>query len=115
MSATKRQGLRLSLPGAPNTPHVVPGVSGYFYPDAPTPVGEVGEIPLDAAKELSSDKGTPLELIDIKSSEVEAAESLAAETVVEGRKGLIVASRQGFAGAEKARAEDEHDSTKEES
>jgi len=111
--AAKRQGLRLNLPGAPNTPHVVPGVPGYFYPDAPTPVGAAGELPIEAAKELDKDEGTPLELIDIKASEVEAAEELAAETLAEGRKGLIVAQRQGFAGAEAARAKDEHDSSKE--
>lgn len=112
--ATKRQGLRLDLPGAPSTPHVVPGVPGYFYPDAPTPVGSTGEVPLAEAKELDKDKGTPLELVDIKSSDVEAAEELAAETVVEGRKGLIVAQRQGFSGAEGSRAKDERDSSKEE-
>ena len=113
--AAKRQGLRLSLPGAPNTPHTVPGVPGYFYPDAPTPVGLAGEIELPAAKELAGDEGVPLELIEIKASEVEAAEELAAKTLTEGRKGLIVAQRQGFEGAEKARAKDEHDSNKEES
>jgi hypothetical protein len=111
--ATKRQGLRLNLPGAPRTPHVVPGVPGYFYPDAPTPVGAEGELPLEAAKELDQSKGTPLELVDIKSSEVKAAEELAAETVAKGRKGLIVAQRQGFVGAEESRAGDEHESTKE--
>jgi hypothetical protein len=110
---SKRQGLRLSLPGAPNTPHTVPGVPGYYYPDAPTPVGGPGELPLDAAKHLDRERGCPLELVDIKPSEVEAAEELAAETVVEGRKGIVVAKRQGFKGAETARAEDEHDSTKE--
>jgi hypothetical protein len=113
--AAKRYGLRLSLPGAPSTPHTVPEVPGYFYPDAPTPVGEAGEITLAQAKELDSDKGAPLELIEIKSSEVGAAEELAVETLEEGRKGLIVAQRQGFKGAEAARAKDEHDSTKEES
>lgn len=110
--ATKRQGLRLNLPGAPNTPHNVPGVPGYFYPDAPTPVGGEGELPLEAAKEYDKARGVPLELVDIKASEVEAAEELAAETVQEGRKGLIVAQRQGFSGAETSRAKDEHDSTK---
>jgi len=113
--AAKRQGLRLNLPGAPNTPHTVPGVPGYFYPDAPTPVGGPGELSLEAAKDCDRDKGCPLELIEIKPSEVEAAEELAAETLAEGRKGLIVAQRQGFQGAEASRAKDEHDSTKEES
>jgi hypothetical protein len=109
----KRWGLRLDLPGAPSTSHTVPGVPGYFYPDAPTPVGGPGELTLEAAKELDKKKGCPLELIEIKPSEVEAAEQLAAESVVEGRKGLQAARRDGFKGAEKARAEDEADATKE--
>lgn len=114
MAHTKRWGLRLDLPGAPSTAHTVPGLPGYFYPDAPTPVGEVGELPLDAARELDKDEGCPLELIEIKPSEVEDAEKLAAESVKEGRKGLQAAQRDGFKGAEKARAADEADATTEE-
>jgi hypothetical protein len=110
--ATKRQGLRLNLPGAPNTPHTVPGVPGYYYPDAPTPVGDTGELSLEAAKDLHKDKGCPLELVDIRAAEVDAAEELAATTVQQGRKGFIVAQRQGFSGAEESRAKDEHDSSK---
>jgi hypothetical protein len=110
--ATKRQGLRLSLPGAPTTPHTVPGIPGYFYPDAPTPVGGEGELTLEAAKDLDKDKGVPLELVDIAAPDVEAAEALAVETLTQGRKGLVVAQRHGFKGAEASRAKDEHDSQK---
>jgi hypothetical protein len=109
----KRWGLRLVLPGAPNTAHTVPGVTGYFYPDAPTPVGAEGELPLEAAKEYDADKGCPLELIEIKPSEVEDAEQLAVDSVKEGRKGLQAAHQDGFKGAEKARAKDEADAQKE--
>jgi hypothetical protein len=111
--ASKRQGLRLSLPGAPNTPHTVPGLPGYFYPDAPTPVGEPGELSIQAAKEFDKDPGCPLELVDIKASEIDDAVELAAETIAEGQKGIVAAQQRGFKGAEAARAKDEHDSTKE--
>lgn len=113
MASPKRWGLRLDLPGAPNTAHTVPGVPGYFYPDAPTPVGEVGELSLEAAKEYDKAKGCPLELIEIKPSEVEDAEQLAVDSVREGRKGLQAAHRDGFKGAEQARAKDEADAQKE--
>lgn len=111
--AAKRQGLRLTLPGAPNTPHVVPGVPGYYYPETPTPVGKTGELPLEAAKELDRDKGTHLELVEIPSGDVEAAEQLAVETVAEGRKGLIAAQGAGLVGAEGSRARDESTANKE--
>jgi hypothetical protein len=111
--AAKRQGLRLTLPGAPNTPHVVPGVPGYYYTNTPTPVGRTGELPLEAAKELDRDKGTHLELVEIPTAEVQAAEELAAEAVAEGRKGLIAAQGAGLAGAEVSRAKDEGAAMKE--
>lgn len=110
--ASKRQGLRLSLPGAPNTPHTVPGVPGYFYPEAPTPVGGEGELSMEAAEAFDKDKGCPLQLVDIKPSEVEDAEELAAEAVEDGRKGIVAAQQRGFKGAEAARAKDEHNATK---
>src|ERR1044072_9897171 len=97
--ATKRQGLRLSLPGAPTTPHTGPGAPGYSYPDTPTPVGGAeDQLSLEAAKECDRDEGVPLELVEIASSDVEAAEQLAAETIEEGRKGLALAQGQGGEG-----------------
>lgn len=110
--ASKRQGLRLNLPGAPNTPHTLPGVPGCFYPDAPTPVGAAGELPLEVAKEFDSAKGTPLELVDIPAAEVAAAEQLAVDSLEASRKGQIIAKRAGFKGAEASRADDERNATK---
>ncbi|HET9199246.1 MAG TPA: hypothetical protein VFN92_13450 [Solirubrobacterales bacterium] len=92
----------------------MPGVPGYFYPELATPVGSgPAELPIEAAKELDRDKGTPLELVNIPAAEVADAEEQAAATLEAGRKGLIAAQRDGLVGAETARATDERESTKE--
>jgi hypothetical protein len=91
----KRQGLRLNLPGAPLSPHAVPGVPGFFWPDVPTPVGGEGELDLKTARELSDDKGTHLELVEIAPSKVKEAEELAAQTLEAARKGIADARRDG--------------------
>lgn len=109
----KRHGLRLSLPGAPNTAHYVPGYPGFFYPDAPTPVGGDGELDMDIAKEADKSRGVPLELIEIKPGEIEAAKDLQAETREAARKSEVIANREGFQGAEESRAQDHRDASKE--
>jgi len=111
----KRQGLRLTLPGAPNTPHTVPGVPGLFHPSEPTPVGGVGELPTEAAQELHADEGCPLELVDIPEAEVPAAEEKAAEAKAESRRGQRAAQALGTRGAEASQVSDERDAVKEES
>ena len=51
MSAKKpEKGLRLTLGHAPASPHIVPGLRGFFSPDEPTPLGGDGELSVDDAK-----------------------------------------------------------------
>ena len=82
--ADKRYGLRLTLGGAPNTPHLVPGLPGYFRPDVPTPVGGDGELTLEAAREVSK-SNSPVELVELKPKEADEAKELYDLTVKEAR------------------------------
>lgn len=107
MSSKTRYGLVLDLPGAPETPHVIPGVAGYYRPNIPTPVGGDGELTLDAAKEL--DKGSEhLRLVEIAPKDVEAAEKVAADTLKEARN----TKPAGRSGAEMSRNYDESEAQK---
>jgi hypothetical protein len=59
-------GLRLTLPGAPNNAHTIPGVPGFYWPDRPTPVGGPGDpVGLDQARALAADPGVHLELVPV--------------------------------------------------
>ena len=59
-------GLRLTMPGAPCTPHSVPGVPGFFWPDRPTPVGGPGDpVSLERAEELAADPSVHLEIVPV--------------------------------------------------
>jgi hypothetical protein len=91
--AAKRQGLVLDLPGAPDTPHHVPGVAGLYRPGVPTPVGKDGELDLEEAKELHKDKSFHLKLVEIPTADVKKAEDKASEAMVEAREGLIAATK----------------------
>lgn len=107
-AAKKPKGLVLTLGGAPNTPHFIPGVSGLFRPDIPTPVGlAVSEA---EAKKLDSDPSMPLALVDIDDLEAatEAYEQAVSGSVSVQRK----LRRSKTKGAEEAHINDEIDATK---
>lgn len=54
MSETKQHhGLRLAMPGAPNTWHHLPGVGVWLHPEHVTPVGEPGELTVQQAREAA--------------------------------------------------------------
>jgi len=84
-----------------------------FHPNTPTPVGGVGELPLEAAEELAKDEGCPLELVEIPEAEVPAAETAATQAKEASRKGQRAAQALGVGGAEATQVKDEHDATKE--
>lgn len=88
------KGLRLTLPGAPGTPHVVPGVPGFYRPDQPTPVGSDGD-PVDEqrARELHDDPAIPLELVDMTAKDADAARRALATHLAESRQALTNARR----------------------
>lgn len=88
-------GLRLTLPGAPDTPHVVPGVPGLYRPGRPTPVGGPGDpVTTEEARELSGDPGVPLTLVDMSAREADAARAEIAGAVDQARSALNTARRE---------------------
>lgn len=106
--AEKRYGLRLTLGGAPNTPHLVPGLPGYFRPDIPNPVGGDGQISVEDAK-AAAEISDVLELVELE--DVAKAEQVAAEDFEQGRSGIQVAARESPNSTEQNRLNDEADAT----
>ncbi len=85
-------GLHLTLPGAPDTPHVVPGVPGFYRPGQPTPVGGDGDpVTLQRARELAADGGVPLGLVEMTAQEATEARAAAARHGDESRAALTQA------------------------
>lgn len=72
---SKQYGLKLTLGGAPNTPHILPavgdqpGVPGFYRPDQATPVGGPGECSLERAQAADADPNCPVELVELTDSE----------------------------------------------
>lgn len=104
--AAKNYALRNSLEGAPNTPHTIAGVPGFFRYDPPTPVGEGCPVSLERARELDKDKGCPLELVELSEKDLTAATEAAEADVDASRRNLREAA-QVANGAEVARVSDE--------
>src|SRR5256885_15622340 len=65
--------VRLTLGGAPASPHVIVGLPGYYMPNEPTPVGGDGELSVEEAHEAAAEPGMHLEVVDVAASEIEAA------------------------------------------
>lgn len=87
--ATKNQGLRLTVGGAPLTPHIVPGLPGFYYPHKATPVGGPGEASLEQAKEAATGRGAAVELVDMTQKETDDAREALAEVSEAARKGVL--------------------------
>jgi hypothetical protein len=108
-SQTKKYGLRLTLGGAPNTPHTVVGIPGVYRPDIPTPVGGEGELSLERAKEIA-ESNVDLELVEVK--DILTAKTQNAKDVAEARNAAAAASRDNPTSAERERLKDEIESVK---
>ena len=67
------KGLRLTLPGAPNTGHTIerPGIPGLFWPDSPTPLDGPGLPSAKAAAEADKDPGCPVELVPMTDADLD--------------------------------------------
>ena len=123
MAESKTYGLRLTLGGAPDTPHIIgtvpavrndkgevvqPGaeVPGHYRPSTPTPVGGPGELSLDVARDLDKDERIPLELVEIPKSKVSSAREQSEQDRAEARAGVLDAAADNVA-AERQRASNE--------
>lgn len=100
--------LVLDLGGAPTAPHWVPGVPGLFYPDLPTIVGGPGEVTLERAREVDSDPGMPLKLVDVPADDV-AALRKRARSDHQAHRGGVLARRRSTKGLEVAHLRDATD------
>lgn len=77
-SQTRQIGLRLSLGGAPNEPHTVAGLPGFYRPDRPTPVGGPGEATVEQAEEYAKKRSAVVEVVELKAGEVDELRAAAA-------------------------------------
>lgn len=116
MAASKRHGIRLILGGAPNTPHTLAGLRGFYRPDIPTPVGQPGDVieDLDEAKKAVAERKDAIQLVEIPSGDVAAAEAQVAADLEAGRNGVADARRDGRASDDSSRFSDERNAVKEE-
>jgi hypothetical protein len=122
-STSRTKGLRLTLGGAPNTPHRITGFPGLYRANSPTPVGGDGDVlSVEDAKRLIADHDArerarkeewekfeaereargerpdgphpfelqpcPVELVDVKASEVDEARETARRDLHEARHAL---------------------------
>lgn len=104
-SEAKRYGLRLALPGAPNTPHTVAGLQGYYWPSMATPVGAPGELPLEVARKAAADEGVHLELVEITEAQAQQAIATLAQFRKDNGRHLAEAVKAGGAEGQIARDE----------
>lgn len=79
--ADKHKALLLNLPGAPLCPHTVTVdagadgnwvLPGYYHPEIPTTLGELGEPTLDQAR-LAVKAGAHVKLVDVSDKQVAEA------------------------------------------
>jgi len=83
MSATKRYGVRLTLPGAPNEPHEIPGLHVPVYSGRASALDSDDDVA--RARELA-DAGAPIEVIEIDDQLTgDALKQRAADLNIEGR------------------------------
>jgi hypothetical protein len=88
----KHYALRLTLGGAPNTMHVIPGL-GYVRSDPPVPVGGPGEPTLERAIAAAKDPGTAVELVELSANQAEKARAAMHEARLDANRALAHAVR----------------------
>lgn len=89
----KHYGLKLTLGGAPNTLHIVPGL-GYVRVDPPAPVGGPGEPTLERAVEASKDDGCAVELVELPDKQAAAARAAMQQSLHDVNRALGIARRE---------------------
>ena len=109
--STKRKGVLLILGGAPDTPHIIEGLPGYFSPSQPRMVRD--DFTLETARQAVKDHGDVLELVDVSAGKADAAEAAHEAYVQEGRTAIADARREGRANDDPSRTEDERTALKE--
>jgi hypothetical protein len=99
--ADKHKALQLDLPGAPLCAHTVSVdagkdgswvLPGYFHPDIPTALGEIGEPTLEQAR-LAVKAGAHVKLVDISDKDAAAAREWQADQHAQAKNVLREARR----------------------
>lgn len=104
---SKTYGLRLTLPGAPSTPHTIPGLQGLYRPDVPTPVGDGTLVTLEQARAVAADPSTHVELVEIAKRDEQAAVEAATAAVAEATNAVATVDTTDPETAERAAIETE--------
>lgn len=79
VASAKHPALILTLGGAPNGPHRIEGLPGFYRPDVPTPCDGPGEPSLEQAQAVAGDPGCAVALIYLTDAQVKAAREQRAE------------------------------------
>ena len=104
----KLPALKLTLGGAPNTPHVIPGFPGVYFPHEFSPVGGDGELTLEQAQAAHDAEGCPLELSYVGPRTIARARKLQEKHLGPAiRASRELAREPDVAGAELVRASDQ--------
>lgn len=101
----KAYGLRLSLGGAPSCAHTVAGLDGWYWTDAPTPVGGPGEVSLERARKADRDPGCPVQLVTMTRSEAVKRRKQIDSWRSHARSGIRALKPETASEAERKRAE----------
>lgn len=108
---SKHQGLLLTIGGAPNTPHVVEGLPGFYFPAVAHPVGDDCDLSLADAKEAAK-APSAVKLVEIKPADLEECKTVHADALALGRNELVAARRDGRAADDASRTKDHTDAVK---
>lgn len=112
------KGVILTLGNAPDTPHVVihngEALPGLYRPGQPTVIGGPGDpLTTEAARELHSDPGCPLKLVDVPAGDAQGLRDDHEAAVEAARKSAVTFRREEQPdGAEREQVRDLIDATK---
>jgi hypothetical protein len=105
-------GVVFTMPGAPETPHIITGVRGVYRPGVPTPIGGEGELSLEEVNAAIAN-GAPLEIVKIPKGELDDARARVSEDLMAARTGAVEARNEDLVGAEAGTLTDHIEAVKE--
>lgn len=106
-STKKVPALKLTLGGAPSTPHTLIGLPGFYFINDFTPVGGEGELSLEDAKAHDADPGCHVQLVEIAPATAAKARKRQAALINPALRAARELARETDAEVEVERARDE--------
>lgn len=101
----KYHGLRLDLGGCSGEAHTISGLTGWYWKDAPTPVGGPGEVTIEHARHVSRDPGSPVVLVEMTADEQDKRRKEIGDWRARVRRDLRTMTPQTADEAERKRSE----------